>query len=287
MTHLLVFVVLLACRNEKKAQKAIEEINQAKAESPVWMNTKTDPNANEENVIFMKLDTSSVASVREFVEQFKSKKFASLDILMNNAGAVVPFFNTTDGFTAQWQTNYIGPFLLTNLLMDELKKSDDGRIVNVASMAQRALDFDNLNMFGSEGQLASWNMYERTKLSNIMFSAKLQRLLDEKNWKNVHSNSLHPGLVSTNFMSNMHWTLGYVSKAFELVFMQSQWGGAQTQLHVATSPSLKNVGGEYFNRLAIAQPIAAGLVEADQDRLWEWTVNALNLTGDENFANRN
>lgn len=78
----------------------------------------------------MQLDLGSLQSIRDFVQQFKSK-FSKLDILINNAGlSNLIRRNTKDGFEEQFGVNYLGHFLLTNLLLDELKKGDIRRWVN-------------------------------------------------------------------------------------------------------------------------------------------------------------
>ncbi|XP_060575354.1 retinol dehydrogenase 11-like [Ruditapes philippinarum] len=152
--------VILASRNLVKGQRAVDKIQE-----------KT----GNKNVLAMKLDLNLMKSVREFVKLFKEKE-TRLDILVNNAEmSVVPLTKTDDGFEVTFATNHFGPFLLTNLLMDLLKKSQPSRVVNVSSLAHnwsKGIDFENLR---AEKDYSIHNCYFDTKLANILFTRELAR----------------------------------------------------------------------------------------------------------------
>ncbi len=123
--------VIIAARDPKRGEATVEEIR-----------TRT----GNTSVVFTKVDLSSQESIREFARAFR-KKYARLDVLVNNAGALNSRRSiTVDGLETTFATNHLGPFLLTNLLLDVLKASAPSRIVNVASMAARSgvIKFEDL-----------------------------------------------------------------------------------------------------------------------------------------------
>uniref|UniRef100_A0A7N0TYP7 Short-chain dehydrogenase TIC 32, chloroplastic-like n=1 Tax=Kalanchoe fedtschenkoi TaxID=63787 RepID=A0A7N0TYP7_KALFE len=154
----------------------------------------------------MEMDLSSMASVKNFVAQFKSKGLP-LNLLINNAGiSYTPFKLSVDGIEMQFATNHLGHFLLTNLLLDTMKETSsknnkEGRIVNVSSIAHAVpigIHFDKMNNKSSyHGGLA----YCRSKLANVLHATELARRLEEEG-ANVTANSLHPGVVRTNILNH-------------------------------------------------------------------------------------
>ena len=221
--------VILACRNFVKATAAKKEIIEA---------------TGSNNVICMELDTSSLASVREFAEKVKNDE-PKIHILVNNAGAIGPdqCVLTEDGLETQMQTNYFGPFLLTYLLLDILKDSAPSRIVNVSSDSHLdgKIEFDNLNSEKDGDEFGKWKVYGKTKLANILHVVELARQLEGTG---VTANACHPGFVHTNFFQNMllksliNWTVQFMFKSAE--------EGAQTSIYLAVSDDVKDVSGEYF-----------------------------------------
>ena len=176
--------VILACRDEKKATIAVDDIKK-----------KT----NNQNVIFKKLDLASLASVRQFSEEILQEE-EHIDVLINNAGVMVPPYTLTeDGFELQFGVNHLGHFLLTNLLLDRIKQSTPSRIVNVSSLAHTMgyLDFNDM-MWSKryQAQLA----YGRSKLANIMFTCELSKRLEGTG---VFVYSLHPGSIKTELIRHV------------------------------------------------------------------------------------
>ena len=126
--------VIIACRSMDKGNDAIKDI---KSES------------GNQNIYLKQLDLGSLKSIRSFAEDIKSSE-PRLDILINNAGVMAsPKLKTEDGFEIQFGTNHLGTFLLTNLLLDLIKKSAPSRIVTVASSAHAlapGINFDDINL---------------------------------------------------------------------------------------------------------------------------------------------
>lgn len=215
--------LVLACRNQETAQSACQGIRR---------------DTGNENIRIMALDLSSFASIRAFAAELK-REHRQIDVLINNAG-VFPskIEKTAEGFEAQFGVNYLGHFLLTNLLLDQLRNSPSARIVHVSSMMHRLghIDFHN---FRGEKRYRAFSAYTQSKLANILFSNELsRRLASEK----ITSNSLHPGAVVTGLYESLP---GPVLRALQRV-MDSPEKGARTSVFLALSPEVEGVSGKYF-----------------------------------------
>ena len=142
-------------------------------------------------------DFSSLADVRRMAGELAAH--GRIDVLVNNAGTMTRSRKTTaDGFEWQFAVNHLAPFLLTNLLLHTLEKSDSARIVTVASEAHRraTLAFDDLQ--SERTRYSGLRAYGASKLANILFTAELSRRLAGTS---VTANCLHPGVVATNIFS--------------------------------------------------------------------------------------
>lgn len=144
----------------------------------------------------MKIDLSSFESIREFAKEFLAKE-DRLDVLIHNAGYGGSFakHKSKDDLEITYAINHYGPFLLTHLLIDILKKSAPSRIVIVASDLYNLakVNLQNLN------PTTTWPayLYYSSKGANIMFSAELSRRLEGTN---VTANCLHPGTKKSYFL---------------------------------------------------------------------------------------
>ncbi|XP_052205115.1 short-chain dehydrogenase TIC 32, chloroplastic-like isoform X2 [Diospyros lotus] len=151
----------------------------------------------------MELDLSSMASVRKFVSDFISSGLP-LNILINNAGIGTGFMLSEDNIEIHFATNHLGHFLLTNLLLNTMKKTScetkrEGRIINVSSYGHQftylgGIRFDKIN--NQEGY-SGVRAYGQSKLANILHANELSRRLKEEGVE-ITANSLHPGTVVTN-----------------------------------------------------------------------------------------
>ncbi|XP_013167873.1 PREDICTED: retinol dehydrogenase 14-like [Papilio xuthus] len=212
--------VIVACRDDTRGKQAVETIiNKTK----------------NKFVRYIKLDLSSLKSVREFVNEFTSKE-AKLDVLINNAGAICT--KTEDGIMRDMQVNHFGPFLLTILLTPILKKSSPSRVVIVSS-ALHKLGYvpENWSNTGSYFQA-----YANSKLCNILFSNELARRLEGSG---VVVNSLNPGQVNTS----LYRSSTLLEKMRSLVlytFFKSPEEGAQTSIYLAVADECDDVSGRYY-----------------------------------------
>jgi NAD(P)-dependent dehydrogenase (short-subunit alcohol dehydrogenase family) len=187
---------------------------------------------------------------------------------VNNAGLMLTSRRETDdGYEMTFQVNHLGPFLLTNLLRDQLVAGEDARVVNLASAAHKSagkgLDFDDLQ----STRYRSYRVYARSKLANILFTRELARRWDDTG---VTANAVHPGFVASDFgRDGDGGRLTGVVMPLLKPFARSPEEGAQTQIYVASAPELTGITGGYWAKSAPATPSAAAQDDAAAARLWE------------------
>jgi retinol dehydrogenase 14 len=220
-------------------------------------------------------DFSSQAAIRELASAFLAGH-DRLHILVNNAGGVNKRRRLTeDGIEMTFAVNHLGCFLLTNLLCDLLVRSAPARVVTVASVGHRrgTLDFDDLGF--ERGGYFIMRAYTRSKLANVLFAAELARRLAGTS---VTSNSLHPGSVATNIWSGApRWAKPIIMIFFRPFFISAREGAANV-VHLAASPELEGVTGQYFEegKLVAAAPLAQD--EGLAKRLWEVSAGLVGLS---------
>jgi NAD(P)-dependent dehydrogenase (short-subunit alcohol dehydrogenase family) len=220
-------------------------------------------------------DLTSLSEIRRAAAEF-SGRFGRLDVLVNNAGAFFPRRQTTvDGFETTFALNHLSYFLLTLLLLDRLLQSPTPRIVNVASSAERfgRIHFDDPML---ERGYGGWRAYAQSKLANVMFSYQLARLLQHTP---VTVNALHPGTVATGFGSTGGATSLLFAAARPLLKTPEQ--GAQTTIHLASSPEVAGISGRYFSNQKPASSSARSHDRAAQARLWELSRELVGLSSAE------
>ncbi len=208
------------------------------------------------------VDLSVQAEVRRAAREFQ-ERFARLDVLVNNAGAAyLKREETADGIEKTWALNHLGYFLLTNLLLDLLKRSAPARVVNLASDAHRSvkgIDFDDIQ---AQKRYGTFRAYGISKLANVLFTRELARRLEGTG---VTVNAMHPGLVATNFAAQGPRVLQWIFRWFGL----SPEKGARTAIYLATAPEVEGVSGKYFYKQKEVRPAAAALDDSAARRLWE------------------
>lgn len=247
--------IVIAARNRAKGESAAEEIERKTGKKPELID----------------LDLASFASIRAAVATFLARH-EKLHVLVNNAGLVLETRTTTvEGFETTFGVNHLGHFLFTQLLLGALKKAakEDGeaRVVNVSSdahrWARRGIDWDDLQ---AEKKYASFDVYAKSKLANIYFTRALARRLEGTG---VTTNSLHPGVVATEFASSDDMGF-FTSFGFKIVrpFLKSPAQGAATTIHLASAPELRGVTGKYFADSKPKHPMRIAQDDALAERLW-------------------
>lgn len=214
--------VVMACRNLDKANPKADEIRNA------------HPGANVE---VMELDLSDLDSVRRFAEAFRAKH-SRLDLLINNAGIMVPpYGKTAQGFETQFGVNHLGHFALTGSLLDLITNTPGSRIVTVSSMAHQfgKIQFSDLNWEkGYKAQPA----YGQSKLANLLFTYELQRRLAAAG-KDTLAVAAHPGWTETGLQEHAK-----AIKFMNRFFGQEPLMGALPTLYAATESDVN--GAEYY-----------------------------------------
>jgi len=277
--------VILACRNEEKANRAIEKIK------------RTNPNAL---ATFMQLDLASIESVKKFVDDFHQTG-KKLHILINNAGMALAAKDakrqyTTDNFEMTIGTNHLGHFLLTNLLLDDLKAAGadggDARVISVTSGVHdpeanrrknlQPFDFDNFFLF-KENTFNGLQAYKNSKMANIMFTYELARRLEGTG---VTANCVCPGFVPcTELMRNSSGAQKFVSRYIihgALRFTKQTktvTQGAAAVTALVTDEKYKETTGKYIKDGAEAKSSEESLNEDNQKKLWEMSGGYVQLEG--------
>lgn len=220
--------LIIAVRNTVKGEKAAAKI---RAKHPAA------------SVAVMHLDLGDLASVRQFATEFGSR-FDRLDLLINNAGVMVPpYSKTRDGFELQFGTNHLGHFALTAHLLLLLMATPLSRIVTVSSLAARRAKIHFTNLDGSNGY-NPMTFYRQSKLANLLFAIELQHRLERSEASTI-SVACHPGISVTNLLSRGSGKeTGIIVRGLMGIVAQPAGKGALPTLYAATHPDLR--GGEYI-----------------------------------------
>jgi NAD(P)-dependent dehydrogenase (short-subunit alcohol dehydrogenase family) len=218
--------VVLACRSLEKAQEAATAIKSHKG------------NGTLEIAL---LNLANLAAVKDFAEEF-IKNHQQLDVLINNAGVMIPpASKTDDGYELQFGVNFIGHFALTGYLYPLLKATPGSRIVTLSSMAylHGVIDFDNLK---SENDYEPMREYSQSKLADLILSIELQRRIVAKG-DNVLSIAAQPGANKTELARHMDPDAfkAAVERVGELM---EPWQGALPSLYAAVAPEAE--GGKLY-----------------------------------------
>jgi NAD(P)-dependent dehydrogenase (short-subunit alcohol dehydrogenase family) len=187
-----------------------------------------------------------------------------IDVLINNAGALFGRREVTeDGLEKTFATNHMAYFVVTNLLLPQLKPG--ARIVSTASDAHRGarLDFDDLQ---SGRRYSGFSVYGKSKLCNILFTRELARRLEGSG---ATANCLHPGFVATRFGDASGGLFQTVIGLGKSTVALSPEEGARTILYLASSPEVEGKSGGYYVKCKPATPTREAQSDADARRLWD------------------
>lgn len=252
--------VVVHGRDEEKAKETVEAIKEETKNPAIYYIVK---------------DFEKLGDVRLLASEFQ-RQFHRLDVLVNNVGAVFSKRQeSVDGVELTLQVNYLGHFLLTNLLLDMLKASAPSRIVNISSgLHERGrIDFEDLQM---NRKYSGQKAYASSKLAQVLFTYELAKRLDGSA---VTCNASNPGLAKTH--------LGYdaglltsLSKRFVDIFGKSAEKAAETTIYLATSPEVERVSGKYFEEKQEAESSEMSYNTSAAQRLWDASLRLSKLVDD-------
>lgn len=189
-----------------------------------------------------------------------------LDVLVNNAGLATPRRELTeDGLERTFAVNHLGPFLLTNLLLDLLAKSAPARVVNVASIEHYDATMDLADLGFERGGWGMAKAYRRSKLGNVLFTRTLAKRLEGKG---VTVNAVHPGAVATGIWDCAPgWMQPVIWLAKKLIMITPE-KAARSIVRLASSAEVEGKSGLYFNQLEPKEPSKLALDEELAEKLW-------------------
>ncbi len=243
--------IYIVSRSKEKAEEGVKAIIEA---------------SGNKNVKYFLANLSSQKSIRQMAVKIK-KEISELDVLINNAGATFSDFELSeDGLEMTIATNHFAYFLLTNLLLDLIKKAEAGRIVSVSSGSHYSgkIDFES---FTKKKSYFVMKAYAQSKLANVLFTKELATQL--KGTK-VTANCLHPGFVKTHIGNkNATWYSDLVWSIATKLGAISMEDGAKTSVYLASSPDVKNVSGKYFDKCKEKEPSALASDAMLQKELWK------------------
>lgn len=251
--------IVIPARDLKKAFHVKEKIR------------KENPTAE---IILLEIDLSSFCSIKRFCSQFLSLRLP-LNILINNAGK---FSNklefSEDKIEMTFATNYLGHFLLTELLLQKMVETAaetgiQGRIVNVSSVIHSWVKPENF-YFNRMLQPKNYNCtraYAQSKLANILHAKEMARQLKVRK-ANVTVNAVHPGIVKTGIIRDHK---GFITDSLFFMaskFLKSTSQGASTTCYVALSPQMEGVSGRYLADCNESRCSGLANDEYEAQKLW-------------------
>lgn len=251
--------VVMICRNEKRAMKAREEI--------------IDQTGNP-GVEVVLADFAWQYEIREAASHITTK-FEQVDLLVNNAGTITSRREETmSGLEKTFAVNHLGPFFLTNLLLDRLRAAPEARVITVSSGAHRKgaklFDPENLQL---ESGFTPYGAYGLSKLCNLMFTHELAKRTEGTG---IIASAMHPGLVSTRLTSES----GILTRLlFHLgrPFMRSAGEGADTIIWLATTPVTEELSGKYFKDRERVRPDPIAYDDRRTEELWRISARLCDL----------
>src|SRR5215831_18109594 len=237
--------VLIHGRDERRAKELIEEIRRDGHAAP----------------IFYQADLSSLAGTRKLVDAVTSDH-KRLDVLVSNAGIGSRTLGaerrqSADGFELRFSVNYLSGFLLVYLLLPLIKAAAPSRIVNVASLGQQAIDFDDVMITKN---YSGTRAYSQSKLSQIMFTIDLA---NELKGSGVTVNSLHPATYMNTTMV----------RAGGITPMSTVEQGGAAILHLVQGDDVANKSGLFFNGMNEMKANAQAYDAVARKKLRELSLN--------------
>lgn len=235
--------VVLVCRDKARGEEAQNEIREA---------------SNNNSVELLLCDLSSLSSIRNVVKEF-AKRHEELNVLVNAAAIYAPNRTlTADGYELMFATNFLGPFLLTNLLLEHLKKGSPSRIIVLSAPSTTKIDFEDLQ---GEKHFSALTSFGASKMADILFTYELARRLEGSG---VTANVLFPGVMKTDLMRNAPWFVKFITS----IIGKSPEKGAEAAIYLLSSPEVEGMTGRFFRGKKLNDSNVYSHDKAMQQRLW-------------------
>ena len=222
-------------------------------------------------------DLSSMAEIRRIAAAFQAK-YDRLDVLLNNAGASFSAYQRSDdGYEMTFALNHLGYYLLTNLLLDLLRRTaleaGEARVINVASSAHHSAGIEGLRLAGQGDQrrFKAFGAYSASKLANMLFTYELARRLQDSA---VTVNAVNPGLVNSGMGDNMTGYMRFFFKAMKTLFGRKPRKGAETLVYLASAADVAGISAKYFFDKKQLRSSDLSYDRDQQRRLWELSAEA-------------
>ncbi|ODM92422.1 Dehydrogenase/reductase SDR family member on chromosome X [Orchesella cincta] len=264
--------VIIGCRKPSAGETLIQKLR--------------DEGVSSGTAEALPLDLNSLNSVRDFAQCILNKN-VPVHYLLNNAGVMFhPFQLTTDGIEAQFQTNYLSHFLLTNLLLPALNQGGQSdkpsRVINVSSAAQYGgqLDFNNIDM---KHEHSPHMAYMSSKLMQVISTVDLNRRFQEKKM-NVRIYALHPGVVRTDLYEHVCW-VNFFGRLLNVMFKTPEQG-ADGIMFVAVSQNVSADGGTFYANCTQQAVNPLAFNRDVQDRLYNISTDLCQLNSSETTASK-
>jgi NAD(P)-dependent dehydrogenase (short-subunit alcohol dehydrogenase family) len=237
--------ILMLCRDSEKSMKAYQEIVSQ---------------SGNENISLITVDLSDPISIRSAVEKIKNE-VQVIDVLVNNAGVYkVKRQETHNGLEMTFAVNFLATFMLSQMLMENLEASGNGRIINVVSELYKngSIDFDNLML---ENGYKAGDAYANSKLASVLYTLELA---ERESRNGISVNALHPGVLATDSFRDYPRLL---TKILNLVLEKPQMGGKRIA-YLAVSEEIKDVSGKYFYKTEEREIEIPNLASDTTEKLW-------------------
>lgn len=253
------YKIVIVGRNKEKTEECVAEIKR---------------DTSNPYVEYLLGDLSVMDDARRIAKEFDDK-YEHLHLLINNAGCVYyKRQETVEGFEKTMATNHLSHFIITNMLLDKIKKSTPARIVVVSSDSHLPGRWNPEDIHMTQKYKVLW-AYENSKLYNVLFTKYLAEQLKNDQ---VTVNCLHPGVVqtkiggkNTNLVGGIFWNL------YSKIWGISEEKGALTSLYLATSPEVENVTGKYFAKSKEAPSSKISNDYGIAEKLWKMSLEMAKL----------
>jgi len=238
--------IIMLCRNGKKSELAHKEIVSQ---------------TGNENVFLIPVDLSDPLSIRSVVEKIKNEN-QEIDVLVNNAGVYkVKRDETANGIEMSFAVNFLAPFMLSQMLLEDLEASGNGRIVNVVSELYKSgkIDFDNLML---KAGYKVGDAYANSKLATVLYTVELAKRTSKTG---VTVNALHPGVLATSAFRDYP---NFVVRLMNLFLEKPQKGGERIA-YLAISDEVKETSGKYFYKTEEREVDIPDQARDTTEKLWQ------------------